>query len=210
MGCIKTNLRAARLKKKYSLVRNLPRNAYVAASDAGLENMLVRIEGTDSVSFSFTTPFPDVPSIVASFISTEPVGSVNVFIETASSSGATLRTSSVASGYISVHAMYIEGCEVQDYSFTPVITVSPLLGAAVSGSPPSITAPSVISNPSSTVLYTLYVNGSTVPGYISVDLASMSTYTYLIADIGNPTYIAVSVTNSKGTVSGVSNSVTIT
>ena len=209
MPCIKTNVRNTRLKKKYSLVRNVSRPVYVAEKSADIENLLVYIENSDVVSFVFDTAFPDTPSIVASFVSVTPAAIVNVFIESASSVGATIRTSAPTTGFISVQAMYIEGCEAQDYTFAPVVTVPPVMGPAISGSPPSITAPVVIANPSSTAQYTLYVNGLQVPGYVNVDLASLSSYTYQVADIGTLTYIDATVTNSKGAVSSLSNSVVI-
>jgi hypothetical protein len=210
MVCTKTNLRSARFKKKYSLVRNLPRYSLVASSDAGVENLLVRIEDSDSVSFSFSEPFTSTPNIVASFIAVDPQALVNVFIETASSTGATIRTSATTTGYISVHAMYIAGAPVPDYSFAPVVIVSSVMGGATVGSPPAVSAPTYLSNPAASTLYTLYVNGSPVPGYVSVPLASLTSYTYLIADVGNLTYVDVTVTNSKGSVTDTSNSVTIT
>lgn len=116
MGCAKISLGTARLKKKYPLVRNIPKNAYVTDTNAEVENLLLEISNVDVINVTFNTPFSGIPNVVASFISTSPVGAVNVFVETASKIGATIRTSAPVTGFISVQAMYIESCPIQDYT----------------------------------------------------------------------------------------------
>lgn len=212
MPCSKTSVRTTRLGKKYPLVRNVPRKTYVAESKADIENLLVYIDNSDTVSFLFDSEFTSTPSIVASFVSTPslPQAIANVFIETATSTGATLRTSALTTGFIAVHAMHIEGSATPDYTFSPVVTVLPIMGPANAGAAPSVTSPTVISNPAAVVVYTLYVNGSQVPGYVDVDLSTLSTYNYSVGDVGTSTYVDVTVTNTKGTILVTSNAETIT
>lgn len=116
MGCARTSLGTARLKKKYPLVRNIPKTVYATDVNAEVENLLLEISNSDVLTVTFGTPFSGIPNIVASFISSSPVGAVNVFVETASKTGAIIRTSAPATGLISVQAMYIESCQVQDYT----------------------------------------------------------------------------------------------
>lgn len=116
MGCVRTSLGTARLKKKYPLVRNIPKTVYVTDVNAEIENLLLEISNDDVITVTFSTPFSGTPNVVASFISTSTVGAVNVFVETASKTAATIRTSAPATGLISIQAMYIESCPIQDYT----------------------------------------------------------------------------------------------
>lgn len=70
----------------------------------------VDILGTDQVTFSFERSFTSVPVAIAGFVSlNSSVAGVNVYVESVTRTGGTVRTSApVDSAKIAIHAVYVE------------------------------------------------------------------------------------------------------
>jgi hypothetical protein len=116
MPCAKIRLAdAGKYRKKYPHVRNIPRYVYASQKTLEIQSMFVDIADSDVVTFTFSEPFTGTPSVVANILIYDSVGAVNVYVETASATGATIRTSAPTTGKITVHAMYAEGCDAVDY-----------------------------------------------------------------------------------------------
>jgi len=124
MGCTRTSLRRLG-RKKYPLVRHVPNLQYVTSQGLELENIIADIINSDIVTVAFEEPFSEIPSVVANFVPESPVGNVNVFVEAASKTHVTIRTSSVITGKIHVHAMYIQGCGPASYTIAAPEVIAP-------------------------------------------------------------------------------------
>ena len=108
MSCLRVKLRdLGRYQKKYPLVRHEPRVQLISDKTVEIENLIIDIVESDTVTASFAKPFTSIPNVVAGFISLTLVGNVNVYVETVSVSSVTVRTSAPVTGKISVQAMYI-------------------------------------------------------------------------------------------------------
>ncbi|NBP56418.1 hypothetical protein EBU71_07775 [bacterium] len=98
---------------------------------------------------------------------------------------------------------------VPTYTVAPIIVTAPTLSAATIGSNISCTAGSATGTPSPTLTYTLYRDGVAVPSYAGVSLGTINSYVYQISDSGADVYVRLTATNSAGTASANSNTVTV-
>jgi hypothetical protein len=121
-----TRLRLRQLgRKKYPLVRNIPRFELVSNTGFEIESLIVDIVDTDSVTVLFDSPFSSIPSVIANVVTvTSPpifeLGNVNVYVESIALDRAVIRTSAPITGKIHVHAMKIQGCDSPDVN--PILT----------------------------------------------------------------------------------------
>lgn len=86
------------------------KNLYITSnSQLEIFSKTILIQGTDSVTINFDTPFTDIPTVIAGFtsqVASENLG-VNVYVESVSKISAVIRASAVIhSGSISIHAIY--------------------------------------------------------------------------------------------------------
>lgn len=211
MACNRVTLAdLSKYRKKYPLVRNLPKTQLVANTGAEIENIIHDVPILkDTHVITFNSPFSGIPSVVANFISISEHGNVNVYVLSISASSVTVRTSAPVVGKIAIQAIYIEGCtpiEVAPYVISP-----PVLAAAFTGGTVSCTAGLVAGTPPPTsILYTLYIGGSPVVGYAGVSLATINSYVYQVSDAGQSVYVELLATNPIGSTSVNSNTVTVT
>lgn len=117
MPCAKIRLAdAGKYRKKYPHIRNVPKYVYASQKTLEIQSMLVDIVDSDVVTITFPEPFAGIPSVVANIMVYDALSIVNVCVETASTTGVTVRTSAQTTGKITIHAMYAEGCDVVDYA----------------------------------------------------------------------------------------------
>ena len=108
MGNTRVKLRdLGRYQKKYPLVRNTPRFSLVSDSEVEIETRTVPINATDTVNVTWEIPFSGVPNVVVGFIESVAPVSVNVYVESVTTLGCTVRTSSATNGDIAIQAIYI-------------------------------------------------------------------------------------------------------
>lgn len=101
----------SKYRKKYPLVRNLPKYTYVSDKSPEIENIILDVPVlSDTVTVIFDEPFSGIPSVIANFISIGPFGNVNVYITNVSTTSVTVCTSIPIVGKIAVQAIYIDGC----------------------------------------------------------------------------------------------------
>ena len=136
MGCTRVRLRQLG-RKKYPIIRNLPKYEYISNSNFEIESLIVEILDSDTKNITFETPFSSVPSVVANFITPSEAANVNVYVESTSPLGATIRTSAPVTGLLHVHAMYIDECGPA--IIEPIIITLPVLGPVIVGGSPVIT-----------------------------------------------------------------------
>jgi len=112
LGCNRTRLlNLSKYRKKYSLVRQIPKFTYVSNTTPEIENIIVDVPVlTDTVTVLFDSPFTGEPNVVANFISFGNYGNVNVYILSVSTTSVVIKTSVPVTGKIAVQAMYIDGC----------------------------------------------------------------------------------------------------
>lgn len=136
MGCTRVRLRQQG-RKKYPLVRNIPKYEYISNTNFEIESLIIEMLDSDTMNVIFETPFSSVPSVVANFITPLEAANVNVYVESTSPLGATIRTSAPVTGLLHVHAMYIDECGPA--IIEPIIITLPILGPVVVGGNPVIT-----------------------------------------------------------------------
>lgn len=112
MACNRVRLGdLGKLRKKYPLVRNLPRVVLVSNTEPEIENIIYDVISlSDTIVINFSNQFSGIPSVIASFISPNSYGNVNVYVTNISISSVTVCTSAPVTGKIIVQAIYIEGC----------------------------------------------------------------------------------------------------
>lgn len=140
MACTRISLRQLG-RKKYPLVRNIPRFELVSNTGFEIESLIVDIVNSDSITVVFDKPFSSTPSVIANLVTyTAPppappapppppppgpitvivvpflgypgeLGNVNVYVESILLDRAVVRTSAPITGKIHVHAMRIQGCD---------------------------------------------------------------------------------------------------
>lgn len=211
MACNRVTLADfSKYRKKYPLVRNLPKTQLVANTGAEIENVIHDVPVlSDTHIITFASPFSGIPSVVANFISISEHGNVNVYVLSISVASVTVRTSAPVIGKIAVQAIYIEGCPAVEVA--PYVVVPPVLAAASTGSPVSCTAGLVAGIPAAnSILYTLYIGGLPVVGYVGVNLATINSYVYQVSDTGQSVFVELLATSPVGSTSVNSNTVTVT
>jgi len=98
-------------RKKYPLVRNLPKTKLIANTGYEIENIIHDVSVLeDTHVINFASPFTGIPSVVANFISISEHGNVNVYVLSISTTSVTVKTSAPVVGKIAVQAIYIEDC----------------------------------------------------------------------------------------------------
>ena len=98
-------------RKKYPLVRNLPKTVYVSNTEPEIENIIHDVVTlSDTIVINFSTAFSGIPSVIANFISISDIGNVNVYVSSISTTAVTVRTSAPIIGKIALQAIYIDGC----------------------------------------------------------------------------------------------------
>lgn len=107
MGCNRTRVRDLG-RKKYSIVKTLPRFEYISNKNIEIENIIAEITEADTKIVIFDKPFSGIPSVVANFVSLSALPGINVFVESASTVQAVIRTSAPVTGQIHIQAIYIE------------------------------------------------------------------------------------------------------
>ena len=115
MACTRIRLRQLG-RKKYPLVRNVPRYELVSNTGFEIESLIVDVVDSDSVTVLFDTPFSSLPSVIANLVTVQQLGNVNVYVESIALDRTVIRMSAPITGKIHVHAMKIQGCD----SPTPV------------------------------------------------------------------------------------------
>jgi surface protein len=199
----------SKYRKKYPLVRNLSKTQLVANTGAEIENIIHDVPVlSDTHVITFASPFSGIPSVVANFISISEHGNVNVYVLSISVTSVTVRTSAPVIGKIAVQAIYIEGCPAVEVA--PYVVVPPVLAAASTGSPVSCTAGLVAGIPAAnSILYTLYIGGLPVVGYVGVNLVTINSYVYQVSDAGQSVFVELLATSPIGSTSVNSNTVTV-
>lgn len=110
MGCTRVSLRSLG-RKKYPLVKNLPKFKFVSNTGFELESLIIDIIDSDTAIATFDAPFLIAPSVVANLVTSSELGNVNVYVESISTTQAIIRTSSPVTGKLHVHVMKIQGCD---------------------------------------------------------------------------------------------------
>ena len=107
MSCYKFSaIDTNRWQIQYPLVRSKKGNMLVSDSPVEIMYKVLDISESDSLTLVFDSPFVSIPKVIAGFVSlTASVGNVNVYVETVSKTGCTIRTSSAVTGKIAVHAI---------------------------------------------------------------------------------------------------------
>lgn len=110
MACSRVNLRQLG-RKKYPLVKNLPRFKFVTNTGFELESLVIDIINSDTAIATFDATFSEIPSVVANLVTSSELGNVNVYVESISTTQAVIRTSAPITGKLHVHVMKIQGCD---------------------------------------------------------------------------------------------------
>ena len=108
MACLKFELKdISRYQLQYPLTRSNDNLYMFSNSPLEAAHLTVDLVESDSVSFSFKQPFSGVPGAIVGFLSlASDVGNVNVYVESITPSGGTVRTSAPVTARVSVHALY--------------------------------------------------------------------------------------------------------
>lgn len=141
VSCNRTSLRRLS-KKKYHIVPVRKNERYASNKNFEIENIIVEVLESDTVTVTFKEPFTEKPNVVANFVTISGDSNVNVYVDSVTKTQAVIKTSSVITGQIHVQAMYSAGCGPSVIS--PVVIQVPVLGPAVPGGGPVITQPVVI------------------------------------------------------------------
>lgn len=99
-----------RLQKYYPLSNPRASRSLVSDTPFELSYMMISLESSDTVTFTFEKSFSGIPNVVAGFVSLDAnIGNVSVYVESVNKSGGVIRTSVPTTGKISLQAIYIPG-----------------------------------------------------------------------------------------------------
>jgi len=127
VGCSRIKLRQLG-RKKYPLVRNLPRYEFISNTGFEIESLIVDITNSDTITVIFDKPFTEMPTAVANLVTATELGNVNVYVETVTVNQVVVRTSVPITGKIHIHAMRIQGCDpISSESLLLTAPVAPIL-----------------------------------------------------------------------------------
>lgn len=109
MACLKFVLKdISRYQLQYPLTRSDDNQYLFANAPLEAAHTSVELVDADSATYTFNRPFSGTPNVVVGFVSVSPDSpNVNLYAETATETGGTIRTSAPITGKVAIHAVYL-------------------------------------------------------------------------------------------------------
>ena len=99
----------SRFVKTYPFVRREKRLRFVGTKDSVIESGKVTFSNVDEGVYTFTSAFPSAPFVTAASVDTTGKGaaSVNVFVDSVTTTQARVKSSAPFTGEVHIHAVYV-------------------------------------------------------------------------------------------------------
>lgn len=111
MACFKLQSKdISRYQLQYPLTRGDDNINIFSDTPLEVSYQFLKLQDTDTASFTFDRPFSGVPHVVAGFVALSPLignPNINVYVESITNAGGVVRTSApVVIAAVAVHAIY--------------------------------------------------------------------------------------------------------